>query len=169
MKNYVVTGDYKGKPVKLAAGNRPPFISATFSNVAISADNVTAYEVLSGVQRTSGKSAIGRAAAGAAVLGPIGLMAGAGAKKKGTYRIALSFKNGKNCVVEVDDDLYSTIMAQIINVSPCTVAPDNASNTPYVSNTGGSVADEIMKLKQLLDCGAITEKEFNAQKKKLMK
>ncbi|MCD8151530.1 MAG: ribosomal protein L7/L12 [Clostridiales bacterium] len=31
-----------------------------------------------------------------------------------------------------------------------------------------SVADEIMKLKQLLDCGALTQEEFDAQKKKLL-
>ncbi|GAB4052470.1 SHOCT domain-containing protein [Spirosoma litoris] len=32
----------------------------------------------------------------------------------------------------------------------------------------GSVADELIKLKQLLDAGAITQDEFNSQKKKLL-
>ncbi len=31
-----------------------------------------------------------------------------------------------------------------------------------------SVADEIRKLKELLDCGALTQEEFDAQKKKLL-
>lgn len=33
---------------------------------------------------------------------------------------------------------------------------------------GGSAADEILKFKQLLDAGAITEEEFNAKKKQLL-
>ena len=32
----------------------------------------------------------------------------------------------------------------------------------------GSSADEILKLKQLLDMGAITQEEFDEQKKKLL-
>lgn len=36
------------------------------------------------------------------------------------------------------------------------------------SNTGPSAADEIMKYKKLLDCGAITEAEYEAKKKQLL-
>lgn len=39
-----------------------------------------------------------------------------------------------------------------------------ASNIPHVGN-----ADEIKKLKSLLDCGAITEEEFQAKKAELLK
>lgn len=36
------------------------------------------------------------------------------------------------------------------------------------SNSATSAADEIMKYKQLLDCGAITETEYEAKKKQLL-
>lgn len=38
------------------------------------------------------------------------------------------------------------------------------NNIPHVGN-----ADEIKKLKSLLDCGAITEEEFQAKKAELLK
>lgn len=47
-------------------------------------------------------------------------------------------------------------------VKPCK-APDSAKPA-----TAGSVADEIKKLKELLDSGAITKDEYEAQKKKLL-
>lgn len=45
--------------------------------------------------------------------------------------------------------------------------------TPCVNSNGGTsshlgVADELLKLKKLLDAGAITKDEYNAQKKKLL-
>jgi len=46
----------------------------------------------------------------------------------------------------------------------CEVVPCQAS-TPTPS---GSVADELKKLKELLDSGALTQAEFDAQKKKLL-
>lgn len=36
------------------------------------------------------------------------------------------------------------------------------------TSSGGSVADELKKLKELLDSGALTQEEYNAQKKKLL-
>ena len=37
-----------------------------------------------------------------------------------------------------------------------------------VSKSNISKADEIMKFKKLLDCGAITQEEFDIEKKKLL-
>jgi len=45
----------------------------------------------------------------------------------------------------------------------CEVTPCQTGNTQTLS-----VADEILKLKKLLDAGAITQDEYNAQKKKLL-
>lgn len=51
-------------------------------------------------------------------------------------------------------------------IEACEVKPCKAADTaPAQVN---SVADEIKKLKQLLDSGAITQKEYDAQKKKLL-
>lgn len=52
-------------------------------------------------------------------------------------------------------------------ISACEVTPC-ASSTGNVAAAGSSVADEILKLKKLLDSGAITQAEYNAQKKKLL-
>ncbi len=52
-------------------------------------------------------------------------------------------------------------------ISACEVTPCATKTNPV--NTGtGSVADELIKLKKLLDDKAITTEEFNAQKKKLL-
>ena len=52
-------------------------------------------------------------------------------------------------------------------IAACEVTP--CANKGTTSTTGsGSVADELLKLKKLLDAGAITTEEFNAQKKKLL-
>lgn len=62
-----------------------------------------------------------------------------------------------------------------------TVLPNMAVSKPIEKNStvkgktepekgsgGHFVADEIKKLKELLDCGALTQEEFDAQKKKLL-
>jgi len=49
-------------------------------------------------------------------------------------------------------------------IATCEVTPcNNPKSTP-----ASSVADEILKLKKLLDAGAITQAEYDAQKKKLL-
>lgn len=56
-------------------------------------------------------------------------------------------------------NLYIEDAIQTCEVKPC-------ANTSEKSM--GSVADELLKLKQLLDAGAITQAEYDAQKKKLL-
>ncbi|MES2112868.1 MAG: SHOCT domain-containing protein [Bacteroidota bacterium] len=52
-------------------------------------------------------------------------------------------------------------------IATCEVTPC-ANSTNNTAAAGSSVADEILKLKKLLDSGAITQAEYNAQKKKLL-
>lgn len=52
-------------------------------------------------------------------------------------------------------------------IAACEVKPCKNDTTPAAATTG-SVADEIKKLKALLDSGAITKTEYDAQKKKLL-
>ena len=49
-------------------------------------------------------------------------------------------------------------------IATCEVTPCNNQKSAPAS----SVADEILKLKKLLDAGAITQAEYDAQKKKLL-
>jgi hypothetical protein len=52
-------------------------------------------------------------------------------------------------------------------IEACEVKPCKTTDSAAPASTG-SVADEIKKLKALLDSGAITQKEYDAQKKKLL-
>ena len=45
---------------------------------------------------------------------------------------------------------------------------DKVVEKTIIQETSGSVADELAKLKKLYDEGAITKKEYEAQKKKLL-
>jgi hypothetical protein len=51
-------------------------------------------------------------------------------------------------------------------IAACEVTP--CANSAAGTTQHGSVADELIKLKKLLDDGAITKEEYNAQKKKLL-
>jgi hypothetical protein len=70
---------------------------------------------------------------------------------------------------EVTPCTQVTPVKQAVAVGPQPVAPAAVAVTPAPANTTPTmVADEIKKLKALLDSGAITKKEYNAQKKKLL-
>jgi len=51
-------------------------------------------------------------------------------------------------------------------IASCEVTPCTGTNSTATNH--GSVADELLKLKKLLDAGAITKAEYDAQKKKLL-
>jgi hypothetical protein len=44
----------------------------------------------------------------------------------------------------------------------------NSKNSPVAQVVNTSLADELLKFKQLLDMEAITQDEFNAKKKELL-
>jgi len=52
-------------------------------------------------------------------------------------------------------------------IAACEVTPC-ATSTSAATVPATGVADELLKLKKLLDAGALTQDEFNAQKKKLL-
>ena len=64
-------------------------------------------------------------------------------------------------------DLESAIRSGEVRGLNRTVFTD--PKTPYVIQNKASVADELGKLKKLLDQGVISKEEFDAQKKKLLK
>lgn len=112
-KNEVVSGDYKGKGVLCV--NDEVYISLGLfkKSVDITKDTVEHYEVLDEQTSKSGASAIGRAAVGSLLLGPVGLLAGVTAKTKGAYYIAIQFKDGKKSLIEVNDKIYKIIMTTL--------------------------------------------------------
>ena len=71
---------------------------------------VESYEVLDSEFSKSGTSAVLRAGVGAMFLGPVGLLAGVTAKKKGVYTIIIHFKDGKNSLVEISQKTYKKLL-----------------------------------------------------------
>ena len=111
-KNRVVAGDYNNKQVILSGGKA--FISiGLFNPLAIDKTTVEDYEVVDETSRKSAASAVGRAAVGSLLLGPIGLAAALSAKSKGTHIVAIQFKDGNKSLLEVDDKIYKAIVTKV--------------------------------------------------------
>lgn len=111
-QNKVIAGDYEGKHVDASLG-MPSIIIGIFDQLMIDKSTVDSYEVVGESQKKSAASAVGRAAVGAFILGPIGIAAAVSAKSKGIYTIALQFRNGKRSLLEVDDKIYKAILKKV--------------------------------------------------------
>ena len=68
------------------------------------------YEVITEEKMKSGTSAILRGAAGMALLGGVGILAGLTAKTKGIYTIAILWKDGERSLIEIDEKLYKVLV-----------------------------------------------------------
>lgn len=75
------------------------------------------------------------------------------------------------CILKTGLVKYEVDVENAINVGEISIPDEyrrNKTNTVAVSNNPSSVADELKKLKALLDDGVITQDEFDTQKKKLL-
>lgn len=116
----VIAGDFLGK--KIYAGNWGDlYIDCSFGfDVArrrLNKDWVKYYEVLD--SRNIGKNGaavIGLSAVGAALVGPVGLLAGAAAKSRSMHTVAISFKDGKKSLLELDDQLYKILLRSLFGL-----------------------------------------------------
>lgn len=112
-------------------------------------------------------SALLRGGLGAVLLGPVGLLAGLSAKNKNSKIIALKFNDGQECVVDVDDKIFKAIIKSLAGTK--SNFGDNNDKGQLENNiNNSSQADEILKFKNLLDQGIISEEEFDAKKKQLL-
>lgn len=108
-KNRVIAGDYMGKSVTGVVGAVQ--ICVDFRTlVPLDKFGVDSYEVITEDTRKSAASGIARGAVGAALLGPVGMLAGLSAKNKSTVTLAVRFKDGKNSLIEVDEKIYKKFM-----------------------------------------------------------
>lgn len=108
-KNKVIAGDYENHYV--AAGLGTVILGWNFKTTAhINKNTVESYDVVTEEKVKSASSAITRGAVGAFLLGPVGLLAGASAKNKGVYVVAVFFKDGKKSLLEVDEKIYKCIL-----------------------------------------------------------
>ena len=106
--NVVISGDYKGSSVSIAWGG-----GVKIAGIKLDKSNVDYYEILDEKQRKSAASAVGRAAIGSFIFGPVGLLAGLSAKSKGIHTIAIYFKNGMKSLLEVDDTIKKQIVSSL--------------------------------------------------------
>lgn len=108
-KNKVIAGDYNGKDIICVWGDAS-IVIPNGKPIDLNKTNVATYEVIDENYKKSATGVIGRATVGAALLGPIGLLAGASAKNKGTHILEIKFRDGKNSLIEVGDNTYKAIM-----------------------------------------------------------
>ena len=122
-KSRVIAGDYMGKEVVTASmfGRTVAYIQVkTFPDIVtvdLNKNTVEFYEVIDG--RNIGRSAVkavGLSAVGAALIGPIGLLAGMGSKNRSLYNVVISFKDGKSSLLEITDKDYSRLMSVLFGL-----------------------------------------------------
>ena len=108
MASTIIAGDYENKIV-VASGSKVRLSITTFNGIYLDKSTVESYEIVDEESKKSATSAVGRGLVGGLILGPVGLLAGLSAKKKGTYRIVINWKDGKRSLLEADDKVYKTL------------------------------------------------------------
>lgn len=140
--------------------------------------------------KTKGGSGVGRAAVGGMLFGPAGAIVGATTKKKKAItvekellsnlgvRIILNNKDFPSATIDITKP-YEVTIGSILHENlrrdaeeivarlrrmQISVTDDHTKHEEMVST-----ADEILKYKQLLELGAITQEEFETKKKQLLR
>lgn len=111
MANRVVSGAYEGCGIRVGLLDGPKIIKSLSSEIHLNKQTIKEYQVVSASEKRSGS--LMRAAVGAAIVGPVGLLAGVTGGKHAIYQIAVTFKNGAKSLLEVDDDVYRCIVKEM--------------------------------------------------------
>lgn len=118
---------------------------------------------------TETKGGIGRAVIGAAVAGPVGAIVGAATAKTETRKGGRSKENVSiRFVLSLGESSLPTTVypgGMTSFLKSCKVSQKKPQAAALAAP---STADELLKFKQLLDMGAITEAEYNAKKAQLL-
>lgn len=154
-KGYTTPSGWTVKPgdeLKIGKGSMP---NKTFSFIYQSPTGFTS--------ETSGDNYSNKRYAGTNMAGKstkVKSLIAYGNKKTGYTIVArVGFGELVNYWIEIDNAVEGGEL-----IPPSAYAKKEQSGT----STGGSIADELKKLKELLDSGALTQEEYNAQKKKLL-
>ena len=107
----IIAGDYLNYYIEVENGI-PYLITPDLKRAiaVLDSSNVVSIDVVDQDTRRSATSAVGRAAIGGALLGPIGLAAGLSAKKKGIYTISITYRTGERSLAEVNERGYRALL-----------------------------------------------------------
>ena len=111
-KNRVIAGEHTGKQVVGKAGMKHPVIAVGLvKSKPMNKETVESYELITDEHVKSAASGVTRGLVGGALLGPVGLLAGAmSGKNKGIYQVAVQFKDGTKSLIEIDDSAYKLLV-----------------------------------------------------------
>lgn len=131
--------------------------------------------------KTKKKGVITRSVVGGVLFGPAGAIIGGATAKEKTVGHSETRQEIVKTIVVTREDPYRPVLSfsydsQLEDKLRTILFENNQKKLPptpvetieYSETKVVSVADEILKLKQLLDDGILTEDEFQAQKKKLL-
>ncbi len=117
---------------------------------------------------TESKGGISRAVIGAAIAGPVGAIVGATTAKTETHKGRAKENVSIRFVLPLgESDLPTQTYPSGTTAFLKSCKAKSEQPLPAASGVP-SVADELLKFKQLLDMGAITESEYNAKKSQLL-
>ena len=125
------------------------------------------------IENKTGSAVLG--IAGMALAGPVGILAGLAAKKKGEVIFAMEVRNdcsspllkGKVIVLSAEDKEFQDIK-RLSNAPSKTVKEHILNRSSNFEEPKHSISSEIDKLSKLKDSGALSEEEFSAAKAKLL-
>lgn len=190
-KNIVVSGAYKGASlvIKGMFSKELRLIQRGIlksTNIALSKRTVKDVGIVDTSTTKSASSAVLRGGAGAILFGPVGIAAALSAKNKKEHQILITFKDNKECVAIVDNEVLAMLQDCILNstgtdrnfdfyegredieeddydsdVSPAT---PNGSPAPQ----GIDIASQLQKLADMKIKGLLTDEEFSAAKTTLL-
>ena len=117
--NNIVAGDYKECYISVEYDR---FVFHGLKEHALmNAKTVKAYELVTEETSKSAASGIARGLIGGALLGGVGMVAGAmSAKNKGTYTVAVEFMDGKRSLLELDKSAYDRLVKILFNCGKAT-------------------------------------------------
>ena len=165
MANQVKSGKYSGCLIALRGRKSNIFLSLV-KKVPITQETVEYYQVVTEEVRKSAASGAARGLVGGALLGPVGMLAGGmSAKSKGTYRVVIQWRTGEKSLLELDQPNYNALVESCLG---CEYRGETSRTSQASSELKIGVADELLKLKNLLENGTITEEEFQRQKTALL-
>lgn len=129
----------------------------------ISSHTVENYEVLS--QNQSSEDA-GDVLNATLLFGAVGTIAASRQITKTNYLISVEFQSGKKSIIRLNEAGYENFLTAIkFKIKP---QENKINEKTSQAQPSFSVADELKKFKELLDCGAISQEEFDTIKKQLL-